>query len=187
MQIQRQCPKHPKPFMLWNNDIPGPSKGCPMNYPTLPIGLHWAPLGGSWYIYHHLPPIYLGPSAVATLRVPWSGLGWMVCTTKQSTSTCPSSPRSSTWAFHPWCDAANAGRTPVRPVQRGMTPKTEEIRWIPFGSINPPASFPHDLRVGTSQNTLGAPTTSISKVVRVDFCGSKIETPNLRRWPKSHQ
>ena len=27
---------------------PGPSKGCPMNYPTLPIGFHWAPLGGSW-------------------------------------------------------------------------------------------------------------------------------------------
>ena len=29
--------------------IPGPSKGCPMDYPTLPIGFHWAPLGGSWY------------------------------------------------------------------------------------------------------------------------------------------
>ena len=25
-------------------DIPGPSKGCPMDYPTLPIGFHWAPL-----------------------------------------------------------------------------------------------------------------------------------------------
>ena len=23
-------------------------QGCPMNYPTLPIGFHWAPLGGSW-------------------------------------------------------------------------------------------------------------------------------------------
>ena len=26
---------------------PGPSKGCPMDYPTLPIGFHWAPLGWS--------------------------------------------------------------------------------------------------------------------------------------------
>ena len=31
--------------------IPGPSKGCPMDYPTLPIGFHWAPLRGSWYTY----------------------------------------------------------------------------------------------------------------------------------------
>ena len=29
---------------------PGPSKGCPMNYPTLPISFHWAPLGGSWQV-----------------------------------------------------------------------------------------------------------------------------------------
>ena len=29
---------------------PGPSKGCPMDYPTLPIGFHWAPLRGSWRI-----------------------------------------------------------------------------------------------------------------------------------------
>ena len=42
--------------MIWaqlneslETSIPGPSKGCPMNYPTLPIGFHWAPLGGSWY------------------------------------------------------------------------------------------------------------------------------------------
>ena len=29
--------------------VPGPSTGCPMNYPTLPIGVHWARLGGCWY------------------------------------------------------------------------------------------------------------------------------------------
>ena len=29
--------------------VPGPSKGCPMDYSTLPIGFHWAPLRGSWY------------------------------------------------------------------------------------------------------------------------------------------
>ena len=29
---------------LW---APGASKGCPMDYPTLPIGFHWAPLGWS--------------------------------------------------------------------------------------------------------------------------------------------
>ena len=32
-----------------NVHVPGPSKGCPMDYPTLPIGFHWALLGGSWY------------------------------------------------------------------------------------------------------------------------------------------
>ena len=26
--------------------LPGPSMGCLMNYPTLPIGFHWAPLEG---------------------------------------------------------------------------------------------------------------------------------------------
>ena len=31
--------------------LPGPSKGCPINYPTLPIDFHWAPLGGSWYLF----------------------------------------------------------------------------------------------------------------------------------------
>ena len=37
--------------------LPGPSKGCPMNYPTLPIGFHWAPLGGSWYTNTQTPPL----------------------------------------------------------------------------------------------------------------------------------
>ena len=32
------------------DSVPGPSKGCPMDYPTLPIGFHWEPLRGSWYI-----------------------------------------------------------------------------------------------------------------------------------------
>ena len=40
--------------------------GCPMDYPTLPIGFHWAPLGGSWYkpptlgsVPSTLNPLYL--------------------------------------------------------------------------------------------------------------------------------
>ena len=33
----------------WVSQQPGPSKGCPMDSPTLPIGFRWAPLGGSWY------------------------------------------------------------------------------------------------------------------------------------------
>ena len=37
------------PPAIINQTIPGPSKGCPMDYPTLPIGFHWAPLRGSWY------------------------------------------------------------------------------------------------------------------------------------------
>ena len=34
------------------------SKGCPMDYPTLPIGFHWAPLRGLWYIYIYLIRTY---------------------------------------------------------------------------------------------------------------------------------
>ena len=34
--------------------IPGPSKGCPMDYPTLPRHFHWAPLGWSRYIYVYI-------------------------------------------------------------------------------------------------------------------------------------
>ena len=30
--------------------VPGPSKGCPMDYPSLFRGFHWAHLGGSWYV-----------------------------------------------------------------------------------------------------------------------------------------
>ena len=39
------------------NSLPG-SKGCPMDYPTLPIGFHWAPLGGSWYFTKKLQKHY---------------------------------------------------------------------------------------------------------------------------------
>ena len=34
--------------------IPGSSNGCPIDYPTLLTGLHWAPLRGSWYISSQL-------------------------------------------------------------------------------------------------------------------------------------
>ena len=36
--------------LLGNMFVPG-LQGCPMDYPTLPIGFHWAPLRGSWYSY----------------------------------------------------------------------------------------------------------------------------------------
>ena len=31
--------------------LPGPSKGCPMDYPTLLRDLHWTLLGWSWYAF----------------------------------------------------------------------------------------------------------------------------------------
>ena len=36
-----------------------------MDYPTLPIGFHWAPLGGSWYVPFHVDIFHR--SGVATI------------------------------------------------------------------------------------------------------------------------
>ena len=44
----------PKTVLSSTNRVchsPGPSKGCPMDYSTLPIGFHWAPLRGSWHFH----------------------------------------------------------------------------------------------------------------------------------------
>ena len=43
--------------------IPGASNGSPMDNsmdnPTLPIGLHWAPIGSARYILNVIKPIYI--------------------------------------------------------------------------------------------------------------------------------
>ena len=44
--------EHPKRYRSKTADIPGPSKGCPMDYPTLPIGFQtWHPLEGPGILY----------------------------------------------------------------------------------------------------------------------------------------